>query len=31
MLNDLLEIFLGMYYEFIPADYPNRDYFTSMF
>lgn len=30
MLNDLLEIFLGMYYAFIPADYANRDYFTSI-
>lgn len=30
MLNELLEIFLGMYYEFIPADYTNRDYFTSI-
>lgn len=30
MLNELLDIFLGMYYEYIPADYPNRDYFTSI-
>lgn len=30
MLNELLEIFLGMYYEFIPVDYVNRDYFTSI-
>ena len=30
MLNDLLDIFLGMYYEYIPEDYPLRDYFTSI-
>lgn len=30
MLNELLEIFLGMYYAFIPEDYANRDYFTSI-
>lgn len=30
MLNELLEIFLGMYYAYIPEDYVNRDYFTSI-
>lgn len=30
MLNELFEIFLGMYYYFIPEDYINRDYFTSI-
>lgn len=30
MLNDLMEIFLGMYYNFIPEDYVSRNYFTSI-
>ena len=30
MLNELLDIFLGMYYQYIPEDYVNRDYFTSI-
>lgn len=30
MLNELMDIFLGMYYEYIPVDYVSRDYFTSI-
>lgn len=30
MLNDLMDIFLGMYYAYIPDDYISRDYFTSI-
>lgn len=30
MLNELMEIFLGMYYQFIPSDYVDRDLFTSI-
>lgn len=30
MLNELMEIFLGMYYNFIPEDYVSRNYFTSI-
>lgn len=30
MLNDLMDIFLGMYYAYIPDDYVSRDYFTSI-
>lgn len=30
MLNELMGIFLGMYYQFIPADYADRDLFTSI-
>lgn len=30
MLNELMEIFLGMYYNFIPEDYVSRNYFTSV-
>ena len=30
MLDELMDIFLGMYYAYIPTDYVNRDYFTSI-
>lgn len=30
MLNELMDIFLGMYYAYIPDDYISRDYFTSI-
>lgn len=30
MLNELMDIFLGMYYQFIPSDYADRDLFISI-
>lgn len=30
MLIEFIEMFLGAYYNFIPDDYPLRDYFTSI-
>lgn len=30
MLNELIDIFLGMYYAYVPADFPLRDYFASV-
>lgn len=27
MLNEFFELFAGAYNEFVPADYPNHDYF----
>lgn len=30
MLNDFIELFLGAYYNFVDAEYANRDYFTSI-
>lgn len=30
MIEEILDIFLGAYYHYIPEDYPLRDYFTSI-
>lgn len=30
MLIEFIEMFLGAYYYFIPEDYAQRDYFTSI-
>lgn len=30
MIEEILDIFLGGYYNYIPDDYPLRDYFTSI-
>lgn len=30
MIEEILDIFLGGYYNYIPDDYPLRDYFTSV-
>lgn len=30
MLIEFIEMFLGAYYYFVPDDYANRDYFTSI-
>lgn len=30
MIEEILDIFLGGYYAYIPDDYPLRDYFTSI-
>lgn len=30
MIEEILDIFLGGYYNYIPVDYPLKDYFTSI-
>ena len=30
MINEILEIFLGAYYNHVPADYEGINYFTSI-
>ena len=30
MLNEFLELFLGAYFNFVPADYENRFFFASV-
>lgn len=30
MIEEILDIFLGGYYNYIPEDYPLKDYFTSI-
>jgi len=30
MLDELMDIFLGMYYAYVSEDYPYKDYFVSI-